>query len=981
MNSLRATKKRALVKATLSLITKKGSAKSAKKRSTHVGDQHLINYVLNADKGEKKTEAGIKLWFEQHIKGHQTEEGNGKGTPDGYTPGWLLLELKGKQQDWIEGLFQGLSRKDLSYKLLVVAAHKRLLVFPSPSDPPMNWDDTKKAEWLSLAKQTQEKKGSASAIGKEMAVGFRKKGHLLNRFSIFSWSPDSDEQLFKTSQDEDEAIDSFKKIVTSFDPSKARIQITPKNFSDILRSLVPFFDQSLEKKFEVVHGFFRCLSFWNQGHRPICSDDPAQQDKVFIGAGHFESLLPEAREDFIRAISRYEVLNPDKARFYAHYDLAIDAVDPEYRANHGIYFTNEYLARIAITLSEQHLGSIGDKYIVFDPACGSGNLVTSWNHHLDLRHKVVSEISPVLLKAFELRFQGKSSERKKGFTIIPKTSTGDGLNFVNQPASEYLEKINNELETAGHKLNKPLAIICNPPYRNQKNIKNEFYKYDVHESLVKIAGKDASNELFVAFLAQITEICRLAEENELPDKSVVLLFTKSVWLTDKPSYRGISAHFLKTFQEKMGFIVDSREFFDVKQSWPLLVSLWEYQADAELDPKRELKFENYLKLERKMLKDLAGDKNGDFDDLSGWSNDDIFRAKLKKLLKSVTGSSITFNKKLNKLKDNIPPQAGEGNGEISADLIEMDAILGGLCFATPKQESERISKFEKRVLPLYRKNKELEKQNKKRKKLPSFKVQGHPTGTAIGFTEAKQPFRTNKSFRNDGTNLFFMMDTRFMKMKTSQCFSGIPTTRGHIINSLGEKEKNLIIGYAMAQSLYNCYPVQFDQFDMWLPEGTESQRNELYALAVAFLYLSNGCIECEVPVDVPYEGGPRVFVTNPLAPNKGTFWETKLKSSADFSASEIAEKAVSLMNSFYKEWKKWINDNPNFKAKAGLPIHEHKPNRQPLDGWGVFQIDHELKLMPKEEKIHALNNQRKLTLKGIRERIANLVSEMNYWDV
>lgn len=958
----------------------KETANTSKKKTQKIGDDAIVDYILNAYKGEKKTEAGIKYWFEQNVPGHLTEDSKKSGSPDGYTPGWLILELKGKQGDWLEGLFQGLSRKERSFHRLVVASHNFLFVFPGPNTQPSDWSDRKKKEWNGYVQAAHAAEGSPSKIGKDLAKTYKTKKRLISECAIFSWSPNSDEALLPISQEEDEAVALFKKIVTTIDKKIARVEITPKNFSETLKSLLPFFDESLDKKFEAVHGFFRCMSYWSSSYNPIISDDPAEKDRVYLGGGYFEGLRPESRKGFVQVISNYEVRNTDKARFYAHYDKAIDAVDPDYRANHGIYFTNEYLARLAITLSEKHLGSIAEKYIVFDPACGSGNLVTSWNHHLDLRHKVVSEISPLLLKAFELRFQGKSSEQKRGFTIIPKTTSGEGLNFVDRAASDYLDRINEELKQKRHKLNKPLAIICNPPYRNQKTIKDDFYKYKVHESLTDIAGNAASNELFVAFLAQITEICRLAEEGGFPADSVVLLFTKSVWLTGKSSFDSISKYFLKRFEDTMGFVVDSREFFDVKQSWPLMVSLWRYRPEANLDENRKIEFNNYMPLKRSQLKDLIGDTSKDFDNLNNWGTDDVFRAKLKKLLGKCEEPSVIFNQPINKLKDNIPPQIGDGNGEITPELIEMDAISGGLCFMTPTQENERVKKFNERVLPVYEKNLEAKKKKKPTVKLPSFKVQGHPLGENIGFTEAKQPFRTKRDFSNDGTRLFFLMDTRFIKMKTSQCFSGVPTTRGHVIDNLDKKEKNLIIGYAMAQSLHGNYPVQFDQFDMWMPETNSKQYDKLFEMSAAFLYASNGCIECEVPAHLPVDDAQRVFVTNPLSPNKGTFWDTKLKKICDASSLDIVQSTVKNVNSLYKEWKKWIQENSAFEAVTELPIYQHEPNRQPLDGWGIFQIDHELKRMEDRIKLHELNDQRKELIKKLKEEICTFLKEdVKYW--
>lgn len=956
------------------------SEKTTKKKTSKISNDVILDYVYNAYKGEKKTEAGIKYWFEQHVPGHHTEDSKKQGAPDGYTPGWLVLELKGKQEDWIEGVFQGLARRELSFQKLVVVAHNFLLVFPGPQTEVKGWSKDKKSEWLNLVKIAHSTKGSPSSVGKILAKAYRKKGHILMSYALFRWSPQGESELIPASQSEEEAVASFKHTVTSIDKSLARIEITPKNFSSTLKSLLPFFDDSLDKKFEVVHGFFRCMSYWNASHSPLISDDPAEKDRVYLGAGYFEGLIPSTRRDFIQVVQNYEVRSPDKARFYAHYDKAIDAVDSKYRKNHGIYFTNEYLARLAITMSEKFLGSIAEKYIVFDPACGSGNLVTSWNHHLDLRHKVVSEISPILLKAFELRFQGKSSEQKRGFTIIPKTASGEGLNFVDRAASDYLEKINDDLKKTKHKLNKPLAVICNPPYRNQKNIKDEYYKYDVHESLVEIAGKDASNDLFVAFLAQITEICRLAEEGSFPENSVVLLFTHSGWLSGKKSYSKICDHFLSRFQEKMGFIVNSTEFFEGTEEWPLVVSLWQHQPSADLDSKREIKFQNLMSLKRSQLKELVGDTAQDFDDLSKWGTDEVFRAKLAKLTKSVQGSPIIFNKPVDKIKNHIPPQNGEGNVEISSELIEMEAASGGLCFSSDEQESERYEKFKERVLPIYEKNQQLKKEGKKTKKLPSFKVPGHPKGENVGFTDGKQPYRTNKPYQNNGERLFFLMDTRFIKMQTSQCLSGLSTTRGHVIEGVSEKEKNLIIAYAMAQALTGNYPVQYNQFDMWMPSLAKENHDKLFELAAAFLFASNSCIECEIPAHYPVDDAPRIFVTNPLSPNKGTFWSLHLKKVCAESDQTLVKDVVSAVNTLYSEWKKWIQNNSEYEARAPLPLYSHEQNKRPLDGWGLFQIDHELRQIKDENRLHILNEKRKALVKNLKTEICRFLKEdANYW--
>jgi hypothetical protein len=255
----------------LSIVPKEKKIKRSKK-SPKVDDEALVNFVKNAHHGEKKTEAGIKYWFEQNIPGHQTEDNTGDGFPDGYTAGWLVLELKGKQQDWLEGFFQGIARKELSFKRLVVACHNQLLIFPGPKSEPDEWDEQKKQDWRKVVKETISLNESPNKAGKTLAAKYKSKGHRFIRFSIFQWSPEEAGSLIPASQTQEEAIQNFRHIVTTFDSKSARVEITSKNFSTILKSLLPYFDATLEKQFEVVHGFFRSMTYWNNRHAPILSE-------------------------------------------------------------------------------------------------------------------------------------------------------------------------------------------------------------------------------------------------------------------------------------------------------------------------------------------------------------------------------------------------------------------------------------------------------------------------------------------------------------------------------------------------------------------------------------------------------------------------------------------------------------------------------------------------------------------------------------
>ena len=54
------------------------------------------------------------------------------------------------------------------------------------------------------------------------------------------------------------------------------------------------------------------------------------------------------------------------------------------------------------------------------------------------------------------------------FTVVPKVSANIGLNFLDCSAQEYLEVIARHLSENGHKADKPLAFLCNPPYRGRR---------------------------------------------------------------------------------------------------------------------------------------------------------------------------------------------------------------------------------------------------------------------------------------------------------------------------------------------------------------------------------------------------------------------------------------------------------------------------------------------------------------------------------
>jgi hypothetical protein len=286
-------------------------------------------------------------------------------------------------------------------------------------------------------------------------------------------------------------------------------------------------------------------------------------DQATLGGEVITNLKPVARERFKDFVENHAISlgpNEDHDDFFAAFDKALDAVDKGFRIKHGIFFTDLDLSRFAMWFVKRDIPELGKNYLVIDPACGSGNLVTNWRSPLELRHKVVSEIEPELLFAVEKRMKGDQWHNGK-FTVIPKVSENKGLNFLDRSAEDYLKEIKKYLAEKGLKPDRPLAFLCNPPYRGDDDQTTDAITYKPHASILEVTGTDAGSEGYCCFLAQMKLICDVADSNGLPDDSLLLLFTKSAWLTKRPIFEGVRTHLLSVFEDCGGMLVNGSEFF------------------------------------------------------------------------------------------------------------------------------------------------------------------------------------------------------------------------------------------------------------------------------------------------------------------------------------------------------------------------------------------------------------------------------------
>jgi hypothetical protein len=535
------------------------------------------------------------------------------GRADGYVPGSFVLELKGSTSEWTSGLFQGLAyrNKGLDFSQIVVAAKNFLAVWLVEDLPE------------SIREEVLAASGAPNRIGADFARRYASRRHDLLRLATWN-SGELTGALFQQPELVAERIKSFENTLKK--GRKVRLKITLNNFTAVLKEMKEFFDPARPVK--TVRAFYSMLYGWTETATIQLSDKV--NHKAALGGEVITDLVPATRrqfKDYVENRYVYLAAGENEDDFFARYDEALDAVDRNFRIRHGIFFTDRDLSKFVMWLVKKHIPDLGKNYLVIDPACGSGNLVTNWRSPLELRHKVVSEIEPELLFAVERRMLGDQWHNGK-FTVIPKVDENRGLNFLKPSAEEYLEEIRTYLAEKGQKPDRPLAFLCNPPYKNdddrlayQKSDTAELdvgIGYKIHDSIVKVTGTDASSERYCCFLAQMKLICDAARSNGLPDDSLLLLFTKSAWLTRRPMFEAIRTHMLGAFDHVTGVLVKGNEFFDVNGSWPVAFTLWRYRRKGEkLDERRSIPLLDLTWVTKKQLTHVPWDNLPEMEEACG----------------------------------------------------------------------------------------------------------------------------------------------------------------------------------------------------------------------------------------------------------------------------------------------------------------------------------------------------------------------------
>lgn len=818
--------------------------------------RNLQRYLLQPS--ERNEDLAIS--FFRHLYGEKFKRQSDAANADGYVSGHFVLELKGNSGDWYSGLFQALAyeRNALAFAVVVVCAKGFLAAWRK--------DDISEDVRSAILAETS----AASTIGRKYAKLFTGMRRTLLR-KAFWYRPEIEGELFlRTEPAFVDAIESFERALK--DQEKVREPITLKNFVNKLEEMKPFFDPSAPIK--VARAFYSMIyGPWDAGSTLLLSN--RHDDRATLGGIEISALVPSKRAKFKAFVENHEVHLDDDENiddFFSRYDEALDSVDRDFRIKHGIFFTDIHLAKFAMWLVKRELPDLGRNYLVIDPACGSGNLVTNWRSPLELRHKVVSEIEPELLYAVEQRMKGDQWHNGK-FTVVPKVTENAGLNFLDKSAHEYIAILKRYLSEKGHKPNKPIAFLCNPPYRSDDDQAAGGAGYEIHSSIVELIGNDAASERYCCFLAQMKLICEAAADSGMPEESILMLFTKAAWLTKRSIFQPLRRQLLRKFEDLGGVLVNGKEFFDLTGTFPIAFTMWRYKgSEAQLDSERSIPLRDLTHLTRKDLKELP------------WNAPSVLDAACDAVLKNRESTVVHLGVDRPSIRE-----------WIGRPMID---------FKRNRRAAERNSKHVG-GLPL------------EDRRVTNVKAYGESDGSIVGFMDDLTPCRTSKG---EAGFPWFRLNPQFMDVRKNRLYSGPPTHFGYSARTLEDAEK-MFLWYALTRTFAALgYPMWADALELWAPELPHDGRRHVLKLAYAIGFAENECVETIFPAGNPVKSSIEIRAPNPMTSlNAHSFWSKNLATMFTSNGTTTADRLVDAVNAVFAAWKKELRGRAELIAEFERP--------------------------------------------------------------
>lgn len=773
---------------------------------------------------------------------------------DGYVEGQLIIETKTNFNDWTKGLFQALhyeQKHGLSFHSIFVLTKDFVGIWRVNKLPA----NIKEIAYTTNRDIAPSKAGEANA----KRITAKDKLSIKESSELFVTPSDFIDNMYREGRSYTYLVSDIKDILISISEGDEykRTQINLFNFIGIIEQMKRFF----QKPIDAVHAFYTIVAFWDITSTIIINDDNKitllgfQQTKNSRIIDIHQKNIPEFKKfvenKYIRINGGSGIRTDD---YFSRFDEVLSTIDSEYVKQHGIFFTDNNLSKFALWFAKKNLDeNINEDYIVFDPAGGSGNLVSSWKGHL--RHKIISELEPDLLKTIERRLEADPYHINTGFTIIPKTSSGEGLNFLDTSAEVYLNKLYTELSRNNQLPDKPFVFLLNPPYKNIKENENkrDIVNYKIHDSIINITGEQAITDRYLAFLAQIINISEIQSKTGL--NPIVMIFTPTSWLIPRPEVVQFKKMWDTHFNFKQGFIITSNEFFKLDGKWPLAFTMWNY--DFNENRNNDIKILDLTDLNRANLN-------------VNWIKETESNNILNKICE-VHNTIILTNK-----KENIRSSYGLKLYDFirTPTKTEKDSndIIGGL----PLKDTRRQS---------------------------NSKTYGVPDSDKVGLLGDCTPVRIRT--RGDLErftykclhSIWFRIDTAFKDVNRSKCFNAPADNRSYCANDL-ESAKKAFTWFCITKSLNGKYPLWANQFDIWKPNIKSELEKYWYSLCYAYALSENRCVVTNFEKDNPVKGAPEIIIDNPLSPiHPNNFWHNVLETQiVDGAGKDLVNSVKELYN-------------------------------------------------------------------------------------
>jgi hypothetical protein len=910
----------------------------------------LIEYLKSEESEDAKRPLIFPL-FQKLFKDKFKSESSAYGA-DVYIEGKLLVECKTNYFSWLEGFFQAMhyhKKFGLVYSLIIVIAHKFVGM----------WRVNKLPEFAVKLSHLSDVNKAPNVIGKENAKNTSQSEKKIIQDSAIYWLEPKDLSGDYFKGEAKSILIEVHEIFNLIRNTDAeRLQVNTRNFIENIESLKKFFDQPID----AVHCFYSIVAYWDITST-VSTNEYGNEIRVvgFKGQKYSEevSINPSRFKEFKKFVEgRYVFTNEGSGLtvdyYFGRFDEVMAKIDPEYVKQHGIFFTDINLSKFALWFARGVLGNIlNEQYIFFDPAGGSGNLISSWRGKL--KHKIISELQPDLLRIIERRMRIDPWHIETGFTIIPKTSENKGLNFLDCSAANYLGELERELSTKNISINKPIAFLLNPPYKNirekESNRTETDSEYLVDESILKVTGPDGSKERYLSFLAQILNISILLSKNSNTQRPIILIFTPTSWLIPRIAFKPFRKTFDKYFNFRDGFIITSNEFFKLEGTWPLAFSIWEYEFDENRT--NEIIVNDFTHFTKESL-------------LLNWNSDERF---IYEFFKPVLSSSnrINLSVKQTCIRETLPDlqtddgdyqKAGMQNFYRSRNKDEIGVrIISG--FALKDDRHIRV-------------------------KAPH----GYVDGTYVGFMDDLSPVRikpksdiryTNKTAKD---TVWFRIDTAVKDVNKSKCFNGPTDNRSYCAYDL-QSAKIVFSWFSITKAINGKYPIWANQIDIWPPKIKSKYEAYYYAHCLAFVLAENRCVVTKFEENNPVQGASEIFVDNPLCPsNPESFWSQVLDKQV-LKEHKLAFQLVEKIKDIYRKWnldycKGQYLYQVGLQAEPYFKYFDYAPFLTPYSG--LIQIRKYAELNTFEDLLILFTEISDLTKKVKEEIYRLLVEEFKYFE-